>query len=192
MRIKRALNKKGLTMMELIVGILVLTIILVAVTSIFAPMLRAYQRANNLAEANTILDNLAAFILDDIARAGEILPLDDRILGNGDVTPPIPPPVITPELTISSSALTVIFDVAIEPESGRQILWREDVGRLYRSPVLAPEFYRNTHLDIGWTVDRTYCLVTITLRLYSDDGWQRERTYAIRPLALTPPSPSPP
>ena len=182
-RLKQTLNKKGLTMMELIVGILVLTIIMTAVTSIFAPMLRAYQRANNLAEANTILDNLANEIMYHITQADEIYP-PVRDIGCDDI-----PPMMTISL---GGGRDIIFDI----DDYENLLFIEDVLSPYpRRLLFEPEFYRGTTIDFGWAVNRGYVeeewvdiygLVTITLMIDSPDGWYRYRRYTIRPFMLIP------
>ena len=65
--VKAVKNKKGLTLMELIVGILMFSIISVAISMLLAPILSSYARANDFAEYNALLDNIANQIIDDIS-----------------------------------------------------------------------------------------------------------------------------
>jgi len=164
---------------ELIVAIMVFTIIMVSVTSVFAPMLRAYSKANNLAEANTILDNTAALIMDDIAGAVAVAGLPgispaSRVLpGPGDGFAPW-----EAELVINGSPHRVEYRQTADGLQRRTVTASGGEWRF----LLEPEFYRHSTIDMGW--DFSDGLVTITLRLISNDGWFRERIYMARPVGL--------
>jgi len=157
---KNALNKEGLTLLELIITILVMSIIIIAVTSVFAPMLNAYRRANNLAEANTLLDNIALIIISDLSNARDVSKNEAQF-------------IIT-----NISNVNVIYEV--RPIEGRDVLWRiiDDVETL----VFDVSFYGTTQIEIVWKPD--YGSVTFELMLISDDNWVRERTYTVRPVGM--------
>lgn len=111
-------NKHGMTMIELIVGMLVFSIIAISVSTILVPTLRAYAKANDLAEINTLLDNLSAEILDDISRA-------DKVTLSGGST----------NLRIETNVNTVIYDIgASAPNEG--LLCRDG------TPVLHEDYYK--------------------------------------------------
>ncbi|MCL2198590.1 MAG: type II secretion system GspH family protein [Defluviitaleaceae bacterium] len=169
MKIKKALNNKGMTLIELIVSMLVFSIIMIAATAIFIPIYRAFERANTFAEANTLLDNIATVIMYDIANATEIIPH----LGT------IPSDTDDERLRIITGTQNFVFDVESEgltlrtptPESPPSILFERD-------------FFRNKNLEIKWEV--TGDLVEIEIILTGVDGnpMAFRRTYTARPLGL--------
>jgi prepilin-type N-terminal cleavage/methylation domain-containing protein len=63
-------NNKGVTLTELVVGMLVLAIIMLAVTSVFLPIYNAYVHANNMAEVNNLMNALSSVIMSDVESAG--------------------------------------------------------------------------------------------------------------------------
>jgi len=154
-RIKMLSGNKGVTLVELIVSMFVLSLIMVAVTTVFAPMLRTYERANNLAEANTLLDNISVLVMDDIANATSI--------------------------TQTGAVFAVVTTHRITYEVVDGVLTRSALSS-DQIPVLDPGFYRNSRIEAG--LASTGGLVTLTLRLISNDGWELERDYTIRPVGL--------
>lgn len=97
--IKLLKNKNGMTMIELIVGMLVFSIIAISASTILVPTLRAYAKANDLAEINTLLDNLSAEVLDDISRATEVTITNTGIA-----------PDTNTEIKIKTNVNTVTYD----------------------------------------------------------------------------------
>jgi len=69
---KKILSKMGMSLMEILVGSLMLALILMAVTSVVAPMMMAFYRANDFAEYNTLLDNVGNRIVSDMAQASSV------------------------------------------------------------------------------------------------------------------------
>ena len=66
-------NNDGFSLIEMLVVIMLMMIMFSIVSSIFVVSLRLHTRANELAEVNTLLDNLSAIMLDDISGATEIV-----------------------------------------------------------------------------------------------------------------------
>jgi type II secretory pathway pseudopilin PulG len=169
--------------MELIVAILVFVIVMAAVTSIFAPMLRGFQRANNLAEANTLLDNLATLMMADINNARYIYP------HNGDTQQPDPEdPTIQQFLTITTT-FDVIYSIELDedddndPEHGIVML-RIPITGESDFPLLEEQYYRGATVSFSWDWDNTTGLVELTFELTHPDGWIHQRTYTARPVGL--------
>jgi len=166
-RLRRLGDTRGVTLIELVFAIFVMSIILVSVTAIFAPMLRFYERANNFAEANTLLDNLSNLIMDNIASATEI--------------------------TIDSNPSTKSFTVRAQHEITYEVnddgilVWTGSSG--LSIPVLPRDYYKVGRAGTVFTVD-VDCdadasgLVTITLTLISADGWSVDRSYVSKPVGL--------
>ncbi|MDR2590103.1 MAG: hypothetical protein LBC71_03850 [Oscillospiraceae bacterium] len=61
-------NKKGISLMEILVGSLIFSLVAMTVTSVLAPMMMAFNRANSLAEYSTVLDAVGNQIANDIMR----------------------------------------------------------------------------------------------------------------------------
>jgi prepilin-type N-terminal cleavage/methylation domain-containing protein len=173
---KRISNTKGVTMMELIVAMLVFSIIMAAAMSVFAPMLTAFRRANNFAEANTLLDNLAMHVMADINNA----------VGNNGI----------PRTSDDDEDLIIRTPAQIRYYVEEGHLWREvsaiNEGNwvTVREPVLPAGFYHNHSVRISsfnW-VWHPSGLVEVTFEItHTTDGWARERTYTARPVGLVVP-----
>ena len=80
MMIRRLRNKKGMTLTELIVAMLVMSIIMLAVTTVFLPIYNAYVNANELAEINSLLNSLSSYVMSDLENAREVPDFDDNTL----------------------------------------------------------------------------------------------------------------
>ena len=163
---KRALLKcrRGVTLMELIVSVMVLSIIMIAVTTVFAPMLRVIERANNFAEANAMLDSISAYIMKDVADATGI--------------------------TAGSGAFTIRTSYNIEYYTNEEgILCRRAPG--FDKPVLHKDYYKHggaqgdkAVFSISAACAADDGLVTITLTLTAGDGWELTREYLAKPTGL--------
>jgi len=183
---KRIFNKKGVSLVEMIVAMLVMVTIMISVTTVFAPMLVTYQRASNLAEVNTLLDNISAFIMDDVSRAVEIavpapplqvVPDPDDLTQNFDLTP------------LFRIRTTFWNDYYLGPDG---TLWLNVQGLDAPVRMLPRDFYKFRGADTVFRVVQPTALavnaangmVTLTLTIESIDGWQRDRTYTARPIGL--------
>jgi prepilin-type N-terminal cleavage/methylation domain-containing protein len=159
----RLLRRKGLTLMEMLMAMLVLSIITVAVSSVFMPVYMIYARANDLSEINTLLDNLSAVIMGDVEDATEVEAAPFKITFGG-----------------SPAAVYSIVDESDHPAA---------VGYLYRDDgvvegkVLEPAFYKGKRVAIAH--GEAGGLVTVTLTLYSNGTVMASRSYAARPLAMS-------
>jgi len=66
--LKKMLNdNKGLTLVELIIGVMIFAVITTSAMSIFMPMMRTMMRANEISEYNTLFDNIATLIINDLS-----------------------------------------------------------------------------------------------------------------------------
>jgi len=171
--------------MELVVAILVFSIILVATTSVFQPILQAHLRSTDFAEANTLLDNIATLVMESVNNSQGFAQPEGRL--GVSINPPDPNSALY-GLTqrdyweVGTTAQGMTFRI----NSGGVLEWRIDgpggtPGNWYS--VIDPGFYVNKNLLIGWTSDSG--LVTVIIRLEHDQGWwQMERAYAARPLGM--------
>lgn len=152
--------KKGLTLTELLAGMLIFTIVALSVTAILSPSLRVYIKANELAECNTLLDNLANQIISDLSEA--IVPLDLPDIDN--------------ELLITTDpSYDIIYTVSSD-------------GVLLKNgnPVLAKDFYKKKSVHFSCvSAESSEIAYTLTVIIMSDkDGEMIRREYAVKPIAL--------
>ena len=174
-------NQKGVTLVELIVAMIVMSIIMMAVTAVFAPIYQTYIEANELAEVNSLLDTISAVIMDDLA----------------DATVPAPAP-ITATLSDTSG---VILGISSQPVAN----YRVNNGLLERNtkdftnegdwfPIYAQGFSRNKNVEVVFSEAGGVCTVTIILTDNRPAKLGREvarRSYVARPVGLQPPPPEP-
>lgn len=65
-------SKKGMTLVELLAGMLIFTIIAAASSVILSSMLKASIKANDLAEYSVLLDNAANQMISDMSEAASL------------------------------------------------------------------------------------------------------------------------
>jgi prepilin-type N-terminal cleavage/methylation domain-containing protein len=187
--IRRIPGNKGVTLIELIIAMLVMAVIMIAATTVFAPMLQAYQRANNLAEVNTLLDNISALVMSDVASATEIFE-------NGRPDAPDPADIEPDNLTLLFSIRTTHFIDYYIDDNG--ILWRDAQSLGEPLQLLPRHFYKFWGDETVFSVDGDETsleldddtgVVTFTLTIRNQvdgGGWSRDRIYTSRPIGLVP------
>ena len=158
-------SKKGFTLVELIVCMVVLSVITTTVAALLGPMLSFYARANDLAESNTLVDNIANYIISDLSHA----------------TAPIPDSAIDRD-NGNNLGITVNYP-------GDVVFAVDAAGVLTRnnSRVLSKDFYKNKSVSIttGPGDSSGVYLLTVTITLDRDNDREMvSRVYAVRPLAL--------
>jgi len=183
--IKAFKNKKGMTLMELIVGMIMFSIIAVSVSMALAPTLFAYMRANDFAEYNALLDNIANQIVGDLTLATKTPIFDED----------------TQTLTISTRGRMVTYQVNDgvlqrlrevrgdrEDDDGEPL----DDEFIY-DDVFSRDFYKRKELEIELTLpnDPDANTFILTIRLTSTatmastgQGFTIDREYLVRPLML--------
>ena len=155
-------KKKGLSLMEILVGSLMFALIAVTVTSVLAPMMLAYSRANDFAEYNTLLDIVGNRIANDMAQASEIRQENNPLI-----------------MVVRGSVITYTVD-------GNGVLLTS-IGDNDLSPVFPPRFYRGKTID--FSIDETAPGYTIEVTIGPATGQAAigstiSRQYAVRPLLL--------
>ena len=203
--VKRVLNRKGLSLMELVVAIMVFSIIMAVTVSLVGPVLRTFERANNFAEANTMLDNIAAIITADLKSVMRPIPNPA-----GGVLSPIFNDPGNPNMIFGLRAPhNVRYYIGVRevsPGNSVNVLIRHDTREGIAPDVIAEAgrvfdggFHRN--IDFGFAFDwdewtdnwnawisdsdpLSEIVITFTLSLASDHGWNVQRSYTVRPLGL--------
>jgi prepilin-type N-terminal cleavage/methylation domain-containing protein len=147
--IKKIKNKCGMTLVELIAVLFIFSIIGTSVSAVLVPTLRAFARANDLAEMNTLMDNLTKELLNDLSTAKDI---DEFGLGGIEIK----------KANGARIAYVVgeIIDIGDDP-----VFMPGAQGYLHRGDsaadpsvfmpvlVLAPGFYKNKAIEIVFDVD---------------------------------------
>ncbi|MCL2088292.1 MAG: prepilin-type N-terminal cleavage/methylation domain-containing protein [Oscillospiraceae bacterium] len=165
--IKYVKNKKGMTLVETIAGMMLFAVIALSVAAIIAPMLRTYIMANRFAEYNTIIDNAANHIIGDLHSITE--PIADDMMG------------IENQLQIT---VNISNTVTYTADGG--ILTRNQNG--YINNPMPDSFYKGN--KIGFTCDRapgSYDgeAYVLTVFIFSEeDGRVRTKDFAVKPLLL--------
>jgi len=173
-----------MTLMELIVGILMFTIISIAISMLLAPILSAYSRANDFAEYNTLLDNIANQIINELSQSTS-------------------DPVFTPGasgqwaenndgvfLTITTNSNIVRYAVVGGALERADRLNPDGTPDLHE--VFSEDFYKRKDVSFMWTETAvnpdfpnftSYRLI-VRLTERGPAGFQIQREYAVRPLML--------
>ena len=162
--IKTIKNKKGLSLMEILVGSLMFALIAAMVSAVLAPMMLAYSRANDFAEYNTLLDIVGNRIANDMAQSSDIQQLDP-------LTMVVRGSVIT--YTVENGILLMSID--------------NDDPTPTSTPVFPPRFYRGKTIDFSVDVTPPGYTIEVTIGPAQGQaaiGASISREYAVRPLLL--------
>ena len=155
--LKRIMNQKGMTLTELIVAMLVMSIIMLAVTAVFLPIYNAYVNANELAEVNLLLNSLSAYIMSDLENARDEPALD------------------TPYGTLT---INTRIGVACAYATEDNVLTRNSV------PVLDEGYYKKKGAAIK-SLDVSDGICTVELALLDRNGAEIiSRAYSAKPVGL--------
>ena len=155
-------NKNGMTLIEMIVSMVLFVIVAATVSAILVPMLKVYAKANEFAECNTLLDNIANQIISDLSDA--TVELEDLGAGN--------------EISIT---IDNPEDVKYSVDSDSGVLLKNDI------PVLTKTYYKNKSVSFVCNSASTDSgtAYTLTVIILSDrHGEMMRRKYVVRPLAL--------
>ena len=179
--------------MELIVGMVMFTIISITISMLLAPILSAYTRANDFAEYNALLDNIANQIINDISQATDPLPPTQT---TGVWTDPNED---TRDRFLTITAQNRVIRYAVTSgvlEREGLIVERDITGEIVQVtsewfPVFSEDFYKRKNVsfmveDISTVTVTAYRL---TVRLTEDRGpinarFEIPREYEVRPLML--------
>ena len=161
-RTRQVLDTRGITLVELLVGLVVFSIVAIAVLTVMVSSLGAYIRARDLSEINTLMDSLSALVMDDVISATEL----------------------APGLSENEFTITTVYEIKYfidPPDEPGGVLMRND------AEVLAAEFYSAISLDaITLFFDEDEGVVTLTLTVTPGWGAKHIREYTARPVALQP------
>ena len=185
-RCARILNCKGVTLIELIVAVMVLAVITIAMTAVFAPMLRTFERANNFAEVNTLLDNVAAYVMSEVEGAY----IDrDTLMSSNDYG--IQSGMATPEDAGSCFVIESTVAVTYRVSGEGYLEWKTNKMADFVE-VLPRDFYKFkgdegtvfTIASANLFFDADTRVVTFTLTIKYGDDVTESRMYHAKPIGL--------
>jgi len=166
--IKKALkSKKGISLMEILVGSMLFGLVVMTVASVISPMIMAFRRANDLAEYNLILDNVGNLLTSEMAQASDI---------TGDLN--------TLVMTIETQPTIVSYSV--QDGMLMRSLNIDDII-ISESHVFPPGFYRSQ--SISFTINGSNSpkyIVEVTVRSQgrATIGGEISRDYAVNPIMI--------
>ena len=162
--IKLLNSKSGMTLVEVLVGMLVFAILATCVTWILIPITKFYTQTNDLSETNLLLDNLSDQMLDDLWGA-----IDVAASGTS--------------LTIRTNADTVVYDIGIDENEG--LLCKDErpifERKYYKGKTINLEYLDTEENPISGTAPSAFI---IRITLLSDGTAVESRDYAAKPLVL--------
>jgi len=176
-------SRRGVTLMELIVSIVVISLIMLAVTTVFGPFLQAFRRANSLAETNPIFDTISMLIQHDMQSA----------FGVAGIAPAAGVAVNGDYMTIRRVEHRVIYRLTqCGCNCGLDVIERSVSAPEADDPTFSPlfdcNFYRGKQVVFAWDWDKPNGIVTLTLDLDNLEINQAmaPRRYVFRPPGLAP------
>jgi len=192
-------NKKGMTLMELIVGMVMFSIISVSISMLLAPTLFAYMRANDFAEYNALLDNIANQIISDLSQSTDepkFPPGGDWIEWRADDDSSFLT-ITTRTRLVRYTVGDLVFDTDNESLGGvlqRVGVNENDEPELF--DVFSEDFYKRK--AVSFSIEEAtsnsgedITAYTLTVRLISTGtmastgrGFEVTRDYVVRPLML--------
>jgi hypothetical protein len=188
-------SRKGITLVELVVALLVFSILVMSVAAVFAPMLRTYYHAVDFAETNPLLDEISNILLTDINQANSVKIVRDTVTLRETLT-----------LTIKRAGFveyTVLYDFQpiVGSSSTLTFLHRKVSGGANGTsepvPVFDPDYYRGIFTQ-GKSVNVTYVFTdedddgyvdagtsfSLNIAVQGTGGQKTSRTYAANPLCI--------
>lgn len=157
---------KGVTLVEIIVTLVLSVIVMTSVAAVLPRILNLFRYTNTMAERNTMLNNVANPILDDLRSANDI-PKQTGSDASSVLTIPTP---------------TGVVKYSIESEDINR-------GALLRNGdlVFSSEYYNGIGISFELTPVSSTSVsydLTVTITPQQGRGSMMERTYAVTPLIL--------
>jgi hypothetical protein len=186
--------KKGMSLTEIIVGAIMLSMVGIVIASIFAPTMIAFLRVNDFAEYSSLIDNVGNQIAADLIRSASEPrnAAGDNITGGGAPVTAVDMVVIPLEPESESEiALTYSIDA-----DGMLLRW---VGEPAANPadnlVFQEAFFKGKTVsfevsegdeEFSYVVSAT---ITSTNRHAAAQGFDMTRDFVVRPLLLNQDTP---
>lgn len=172
-------GKGGMTLIELVVAMLLFSMIVLAVTTVFVPMLKSYNNATEFAETNTLLDNIANELIGAIDKASTVSCSQNKVT--------ITYNAINPANELEGGVTTY----EVKDNAGQDLLYRDGIlfldRKYYRGKSLLVDFYT---IKVDGSID-TAIIPTdnpksfyVRISILKDANTFATRDYAVRPIGL--------
>ncbi len=166
-------NKDGMTLVELVIGMIVFAIITLAVVTVMMPLLRVYAESNDLAEINALVDSVGSQIVKDMSGM------------DGPLTPVAPSDTLVSPGTDNVSFDTHIFSISYGTNSTTRVFERNGAPMFdeiyYKQKNIGVMFSQKPTTEVGTA---TVYDVTITITRRGEANPMTTRVFTVKPPIL--------
>ena len=151
MRIKKiAQDKRGISLVEIMVGMLIFSIISMTIIVIMFPTLNSINKTKDLSEMGIFADNISAEIINDIKMANSIEIA--KVSGSGDT------------LTLVNQEHTIVYKVIDGRIKRNYDAQKNEDGAMIFNDLVSSKYYENKSVNVSYdTITKVVGTKTITL-----------------------------
>ena len=137
MRIKKlAQDKRGISLVEIMVGMLIFSIISITIIVIMFPTLNSINKTKDLSEMGIFADNISAEIINDIKMANSIEIA--KVSGSGDT------------LTLVNQEHSIVYDTVDEKIKRNYDGQKDEGGTKIFNDIVSSKYYENKGVEVSY------------------------------------------
>lgn len=151
MRIKKlAQDKRGISLVEIMVGMLIFSIISITIIVIMFPTLNSINKTKDLSEMGIFADNISAEIINDIKMANSIEIA--KVSGSGDT------------LTLVNQEHSIVYDTVDEKIKRNYDGQKDEGGTKIFNDIVSSKYYENKGVEVSYeAIIKTVKSETVTV-----------------------------
>ncbi|WP_028828606.1 type IV pilus modification PilV family protein [Proteocatella sphenisci] len=151
MRIKKlAQDNKGISLVEIMVGMLIFSIISITVIVIMFPTLNSINKTKDLSEMGMFADNISAEIINDIKMANSIEVT--KVSGSGDT------------LTLVNQEHSIVYETVDEKIKRNYDGQKDEGGTKIFNDLVSSKYYENKGVEVSYeAIIKTVKSETVTV-----------------------------
>ena len=163
MRIKKlAQDKRGISLVEIMVGMLIFSIISMTIIVIMFPTLNSINKTKDLSEMGIFADNISAEIINDIKMANSIEIINDTKMANIIELSKESEPGDT--LTLVNQEHTIVYKVIDGRIKRNYDAQKNEDGAMIFNDLVSSKYYENKSVNVSYdTITKDVGTKTITL-----------------------------
>ena len=163
MRIKKlAQDKRGISLVEIMVGMLIFSIISITIIVIMFPTLNSINKTKDLSEMGIFADNISAEIINDIKMANSIEIINDTKMANIIELSKKSEPGDT--LTLVNQEHTIVYKVIDGRIKRNYDAQKNEDGAMIFNDLVSSKYYENKSVNVSYdTITKDVGTKTITL-----------------------------
>ena len=163
MRIKKiAQDKRGISLVEIMVGMLIFSIISMTIIVIMFPTLNSINKTKDLSEMGIFADNISAQIINDTKMANSIEIINDIKMANSIEIAKVSEPVDT--LTLVNQEHTIVYKVIDGRIKRNYDAQKNEDGAMIFNDLVSSKYYENKSVNVSYdTITKDVGTKTITL-----------------------------